>query len=242
MKYVSYILSIVWIVLLFNIFLSYSSTSYRAFLKDSKSKMMWVSTEEVIKKMNKEQLEVNIKILNSIDKLNENLDILSKKQSLNYAQTNSWETSNFTETDSWNITLSSTWNIVNSKPISLELPWILVTKLMPGINPRKVENNWLFWIKNNKTLESVIYSTYYDEKKRVRIFVLNKSYNDILTLMKWVHSFKINESDIFFGYTFYLNSIKKDTKNRFVTLFEWVSVWFEVENTSYDLLKKSLLN
>lgn len=234
MKYTSYVLSIIWIVLLLNIFLSYSSSSYRAFLKDSKSKMMWVTSEEVIVKMNKDQIEVNSKILNSIDKLNENLDKIGKKEFVR-------ETSNLTwATSTW---LSLTWNELEPKKIeSLDLPGTLLVKLMPEINPKKVDNNWVFWIKNEKFYTSIKYATYYDEKKKIKIFVFDKKYDEMLSNFKLANLYKINEADTFFGYTFFLNPLKKDLKNRFVTLFEWIAVWFEVEKTDYEMLKKSLLN
>ena len=38
-----------------------------------------MSKEDAIEKMNKDQIEVNTKILNSIDKLNENIEKLNQK-------------------------------------------------------------------------------------------------------------------------------------------------------------------
>lgn len=229
MKYVSYILSWIAIVLLFNIFLSYSSVSYRSFLRDTKDKMMWVSKEEVITKMSKDQIEINTKILNSIDKLNENLDKLDKNKINNTLSldTSSWETL------SWETT---------KKTELLDIPWTLVTKLLPNINPLKVENSWIFDIKNDKSIDELNYVTYNDTKKRIKIYVFEKSYDELKVLFKLNSKYKVNESDNFFWYSFYLNPVKKDIKIRFVTQLEWKAIWFDILKTNYELLKKSLLN
>ncbi|MDD2565720.1 MAG: hypothetical protein PHZ26_04080 [Candidatus Gracilibacteria bacterium] len=227
MKYTSYVLSVIGIVLLLNIFLSYSSGTYRTFLKDTKSKMMGVTNEEVIVKMNKDQIEINTKILNSIDKLNDNLDKIGKKEITREITINSGST--------------SSGNTISGNEL-LDLPGTLVGKLMPKINPKKIENEGVFGIKNEKFYEAIKYATYYDEKKKIKIFVFDKSYPDMLSNFKLTNLYKINEADTFFGYTFFLNPLKKDLSNRFVTLFEGNAVGFEVEKTNYEILKKSLLN
>lgn len=227
MKYASYILSWIAVVLLFNIFLSYSSVTYRGFLKDTKDKMMWVSKNDVIEKMSKDQMEINTKILNSIDKLNENLDNLSKnKQSISTISSSG-------ETQSW---------VTTTIPAILDMPWTLVTKLLPKINPLKVENTWVFDIKKDKAFEELKYITYNDSKKRVKVFIFEKSYDELKTLFKSNTTYKFNESDNFFWYSFYLNPSKTDIKIRFVTQLEWKAVWFEVYKNNYELLKDSLLN
>lgn len=240
MKYTSYILSVIWIILLLSIILSYSSTTFRVFLKDSKSKMMWVTNEEVILKMNEDQIEVNSKILSSLDKLNENLEKIDKKNpTIREVQVNTWSEVLDLEL-SWAIL---TWTLDNEESVSkIELPWTLISKLMPQIIPRKIDNAWFFWIKDEKIIEKINYVTYEDSKKKIKVFVFWIKYEQLLAFMKKNNTFKINESDTFFGYTFYLNMIKKDDKIRFVTLFEWIAVWFETEKNSYEIVKKTLLN
>lgn len=233
MKYVSYILSVIAIILLFNIFLSYASVSYRGFLKDTKDKMMWVSKTDVIEKMSKDQMEINSKILNSIDKLNENIDNLSKNSTKNW--NNSWISNNLTntwETQSWTVNLAN----------ELEIPWTLLTKLQPKINPIKSENSWIFDTKNNKDFDWIEYITYIDTKKRIKIFVFDMAYSELKDLFKSKSKFSVNEVDNFFGFTFFLNPIKKDIKVRFVTQVEWKAVWFELLKNSYELIKEELQN
>jgi len=230
MKYASYILSWLAVILLLNIFLSYSSTSYKGFLRDTKDKMMWVSKDDVIVKMNKDQIEVNTKILNSIDKLNENIDKLGKTK----IQTNSTETEN----SIWD---TLTWETIK-KTTPLDIPWTLVTKLLPDINPIKSENTWIFDIKNDKSFDELKYITYNDNKKRIKVYVFENSYDELKVLFKLNSKYKVNESDNFFWYSFYLNPAKKDIKIRFITQLEWKAIWFEILKNSYELLKKSLLN
>jgi len=230
MKYASYIISWIAVVLLFNIFLSYSSLTYRGFLKDTKDKMLWVSKTDVIEKLSKDQVEINTKILNSIDKLNENIDKLNKD----------------TKHTNWLI-LTASWELISSWETSqsaqtLEMPTTLVTKLLPKINPLKVTNNWVFDIKNSKIFDDLKYITFSDSNKRIKIYIFNDSYDEIKKLFKLNSKFSVNESDNFFWFSFYLNPLKKDLKIRFVTQIEWKAVWFDLYKNNYELLKENLLN
>lgn len=53
--------------------------------------------------------------------------------------------------------------------------------------------------------------------------------------------YEINETDQFFGFTFFLNPIKKDKTIRFVTSIEGKAVGIEVTKSYYPALKKILL-
>ncbi|EKE28798.1 MAG: hypothetical protein ACD_3C00013G0011 [uncultured bacterium (gcode 4)] len=242
MKYASYILSIIWVVLLFNIFMSYSSPSYRAFLRDTKTNMSWVSKEDALEKMNKDQIEVNSKILNSIDKLNESIDSLNRKnKELSRAVnlTDSWEILEPT----WTWTINSSWITIPEIPKQnlLDIPKTLQDKLWENSIPKKIENVWIFWIKDDKLFDKVEYTTYFNFKKRLTIYVFEKDYKTMLSNLKMANAYKVKESDNLFWFTFYLNPIKADNKIRFVTLIEWVAIWFEIEKPFYESLKKSLL-
>ena len=87
MKYASYILTAIAALLIFNIFLSYSSESYRGFLRDTKNRFAWNDKTEVIEKLAKDNIEANTKVYNILDKINQNLEKESderKKQALAY--------------------------------------------------------------------------------------------------------------------------------------------------------------
>ena len=70
----------------------------------------------------------------------------------------------------------------------------------------------------------IAYSTYLDDRKNVKIYAFNETYDTLLLNMKLASSvYTLNETDQFFGYTFFLNPAKKDSKDttiRFVTALE----------------------
>lgn len=238
MKYVSYILATLGVILLLNIFLSYSSDSYRLFLKDSKIKMIWVSKEDQLEKMNKDQSLINEKILDSIDKLNENLDDLKKKTEEKEIKPNidqTFETGSMSST--WD---TNTWteNIETKK--DSELPWMLITKLMPEINPLRIENEWLFSLTEKDLNNKIEYTTYFDSKSNIKVYLFDLPYDSLLKEFKWMKKYWTNETWTFFSYTFFLNPVKKDPMVRLITMLEWKTVWFETDKTWYSLLKKSL--
>ncbi|HBA45400.1 TPA: hypothetical protein DEG21_01470 [Patescibacteria group bacterium] len=68
------------------------------------------------------------------------------------------------------------------------------------------------------------YSSYFDEKKNMKIYVFEKGYGDIMTIIRKYSKYKINEKNNFFGYSFYLNPIFKDDKVRFIVQLEAKSV------------------
>jgi len=56
--------------------------------------------------------------------------------------------------------------------------------------------------------------------------------------------YTLNETDQFFGYTFFLNPVKKDPKDktvRFITAIEGRAVGVEVPKNYYSTFKKMLL-
>jgi hypothetical protein len=122
----------------------------------------------------------------------------------------------------------------------LDIPKTLNDKLGTTFELKKIENAWIFWIKDNKAFTGVEYSTYYNFKRRLNVYVFDKDYKTMLSNFKQANAYKINEADNFFWFTFYLNPLKADNKTRFVTLIEWTVVWFEIEKPFYETLKKSL--
>lgn len=91
----------------------------------------------------------------------------------------------------------------------------------------------------------IVYSTYYDEKKNIKIYAFEETYDTLLLNMKLTSSvYKLNETDQFFGYTFFLNPTKKDPKDttvRFITALEGRAIGVEVPKNYYSSLKRMLL-
>lgn len=91
----------------------------------------------------------------------------------------------------------------------------------------------------------IIYSTYLDEKKKVKIYAFNHTYDTMLLNMKLTNSvYILNETDQFFGYTVFLNPTKKDPKDvtiRFITALEGRAIGVEVPKNYYSTFKKMLL-
>ncbi len=231
MKLLSYIIFVLAIVFGMNLFLSFYSETYYWLIKNVKQNLFWNKQElSTINLKFEQQDEINIKLLKSIDKLNKNID------KINYTipASNSWLT------NSWLIT-STIIPPKNNNEI-LWIPDLLNIKLMPNIVVNKINNNWLFNLLNNPIFKDLKYSTYYNNKYKLKIFIIDLSYNEVLQRFQNLHTlYEIYESNNFFGYTFYLNSIKKDNKTRFIIVLEWKTIWFEIDKNNYDFLKQILL-
>ncbi len=113
---------------------------------------------------------------------------------------------------------------------------------MPDVMPKKTENTGFFGIQ---IMDKLGYNTYVDEKRKIKIYAFSDSYDVILLNMKLAGSvYTLNETDQFFGFTFFLNPTKKDSKDttvRFVTALEGRAVGVEVPKSYYLSLKKMLL-
>jgi hypothetical protein len=222
MKLLSYIIFVLAIVFWINLFLSNYSETYYWLIKNLKQDIFWNTTElNNIDLKFEQQNKINSKLLESIDKLNENIDKINHP----VPTFNSW------------------WiNIPKNNDDILWIPDSLYIKLMPDIIVNKINNSWIFNILDNPIFKNVNYSTYYNTKNKLKIFVIDLPYNEILLRFKNLHTiYEIYESNNFFGYTFYLNSIKQDSKTRFITMLEWVTIWFEIDKNNYDFLKQLLL-
>lgn len=108
--------------------------------------------------------------------------------------------------------------------------------------PKKTENAGFFGIQ---IMDKLPYNTYIDEKRKIKIYAFSDSYDTILLNMKLTSSvYTLNETDQFFGFTFFLNPTKKDSKDttvRFVTALEGRAIGVEVPKNYYASFKKMLL-
>lgn len=67
---------------------------------------------------------------------------------------------------------------------------------MPEVTLKKVENDGFFGIK---VMGNVQYNTYWDERKKIKIYAFRETYNDFLLNMKLTSSvYSLNETDQFF--------------------------------------------
>lgn len=116
---------------------------------------------------------------------------------------------------------------------------LMLTRLMPDVFLKKTENKGIFDIHIFSSLD---YTTYIDEKAKVKIYVFAEPYSVMLSNLKLVSSvYAINESDTFFDATFYLNATnKKDTTIRFVTSLEGRAIGLEIPKSLYPKIKKLL--
>ena len=217
MRIFSYLLSTLAIFLILNIVLSFSFIWYRDFLKNIKNQINWTNIVKEENLLNKNN-EVNERLLSTIEELSQNIEKISSKDSLT----------------------GSIQNLTNTGIENLWLPNSLAFKILPQFNPLKVENNWFFDIKS-QDVSSLKYSSFFDEKRNLKIYVFEKGYGDLMTIIRKYSKYKINEKNNFYWYSFYLNPIFKDDKVRFIVQLEAKSVWFEINNSNYEQLKILLL-
>lgn len=110
---------------------------------------------------------------------------------------------------------------------------------MPDITLKKIENSGIF---NIFIFSRIEYSTYQDDKKRIKVYAFDEDYETLLSNMKLTSNvYAVNETDQFFGYTFFLNPIKKDNTIRLVTSLEGHAIGIETTKSYYPTLKKMLL-
>lgn len=128
-----------------------------------------------------------------------------------------------------------------STPIEpdISVSGLFLAKIMPDIDLKKTENKGIF---NIYLFNKIPFNTYIDEKKKIKIYAFGETYDTMLANLKLTSSvYKINETDQFFWYTFFLNPTRKDSIIRFVTAMEWRAIGIEVPKSYYPTLKKMLL-
>ena len=90
--------------------------------------------------------------------------------------------------------------------------------------------------------DTIEYMTYEDKAKKMKVYAFDNEYDYLKTNFKLLENmYKVNETDTFFGYTFFLNPIKDDGIVRFVTKVDGRSVGVEISKRWYKALKKLLV-
>lgn len=130
---------------------------------------------------------------------------------------------------------------VTNTPTESDIPvsGLFLAKIMPDIDLKKTDNKGIF---NIYLFNKIPFTTYADEKKKIKVYAFGETYDTMLANLKLTSSvYKINETDQFFGYTFFLNPTRKDSTIRFVTAMEGRAIGIEVPKSYYPTLKKMLL-
>ncbi|MDD2486935.1 MAG: hypothetical protein PHS92_01010 [Candidatus Gracilibacteria bacterium] len=226
MRIVSYFVSFIALTLFLNIIISFASPSYKSFLKDTKGRFFKI--EEIRSVDLKPKTDYNEKIIESIEKLNENISKIDINNNKKEIIEESGMTNIGALADTGTVAIDELEKIPASIRIKLE-----------KISLKKIENRGIYDI--NKLDKDVYYTSYYDETNKILVYVFESNYGIMMDHFRTDKTYKINEANNFFGYGFYLNPIKKDDKVRFVIQIEGKSIGFEVNKGNYELLKKILL-
>jgi hypothetical protein len=236
MRVITYILLTLSCLFAINVFVAASSPSYKTFLQEIKSNIIpgYTSATTQKKRLTAEDIR-NDKLIQSLDRLSEKVEAIQVNSVNNLMQNSGATLSGATNSGA----TTSTGIVTPPKPpVELTIPGALLARLMPQFLPSKVENVNAFGLK---TFDSVGYATFADNKKRLKIYVLDITYDAIKSVFKTNEkNFKMNETDTFFGYTFFLNPTKKDNLIRFVMFVDGKTIGVETMKNSYPLIKKLL--
>lgn len=240
MRTFSYILIALVTVFVLNIALSFSLPAYRNAFVNVRSTLFPFSKKAPSQDLAEVKQSENTRLAESLDRIDKHIESLSdaKKTGTGTIALNG-------ATATGTVSASSGSVIPQEeapKEPDIPLSGIFLQKIMPDIMPKKIENKGFFGIQ---VMGKILYNTYLDEHKRVKIYTFNETYDTLLINMKLTGSvYTLNETDQFFGYTFFLNPVKKDPKDktvRFITAIEGRAVGVEVPKNYYSTFKKMLL-
>ena len=135
MRIVSYVISFLALFLFLNIILSFASPGYKNFLKNTKDHYLKTETVAVVNDT-KPKTDYNEKIIKSIEKLNDHITKIEEDSKK--AQTDTGIIANTgTLINSWSVKIDELAKIPES-----------IRKKIESLNLKKIENNWIFSIKN----------------------------------------------------------------------------------------------
>ncbi|MDD2892078.1 MAG: hypothetical protein PHQ95_03875 [Candidatus Gracilibacteria bacterium] len=243
MRIFSYILTALVTIFVLNIALSFSLPSYRNTLVNIRTSI-FPSLSMPENEMEEQKKQENSRLLESLDRIDKHIESLNEIKNVRTEMITASGTINgetiFTD-DTLSGALISAEEIVPQE-LTIPLSGLFLAKIMPEIILKKIDNNGFFDIQITKKM---LYNTYRDEKKKITIYAFKDTYDTLLLNMKLANKiYSINETDQFFGYTFFLNLLKNDPKNttvRFVTALEGQAIGVEVTREYYPILKKMLL-
>lgn len=239
MRIFSYILSALVTVFVINIALSFSLPSYRNALVDARTALFGTTRNVAEVPLADDKDTGNARLAESLERLDKHIESLAAPK---ISGTGTLVSSGTVGTGT--LGTGASVSVEESAPKELVIPvsGLFLSKIMPEVMLKKTENKGFFGIQ---VMDKLPYSTYLDEKTRVRVYAFQDTYDNVLLNLKLASKvYAINETDQFFGFTFFLNPVKKDPKDtlvRFVTAVEGRAIGVEVPANYYSTLKKMLL-
>lgn len=235
MRIVSYIFLVIVTVFLTNAAVSFVSPGYRTILHDAKVRLTGEQAET------EKQNATDKRLVDSLDRIDQSIQSLSSTGNTVVTPTPVVVASGTTLSGA-TVPVAPT-PVVASPPAPVEpdvsVSGMFLAKIMPEITLKKIDNSGIF---NIFIFNKIEYTSYQDEKKRIKVYAFAPNYDTMLANLKLTSSvYAINETDQFFGYTFFLNPVKKDDTIRFVTSLEGHAIGVEVSKKYYPTLKKMLL-
>lgn len=239
MRIFSYILTALVAIFIVNVAFSFSFPAYREVLVKVRSSIFPPSASEIQEAKSRET-----------DRLAESLERIDKQMaSLSETRQTSTGTSVASGVINPENTSGSTLSgsilpeeEVEPKESDIPLSGLFLSRVMPDVTLKKVENTGFFGIQ---VMGRILYNTYADDKKNIKVYAFSETYDTLRINMKLTSSiYTLNETDQFFGYTFFLNPTKKDPKDtivRFITTLEGRAIGIEVPKGYYPTLKQMLL-
>lgn len=248
MRIFSYILAALVTVFVINIALSFSLPAYRNALVSVRSNILPFWKQAPTREGGDERKSESARLAESLDRIDKHIESLTGtgKTGTGTVTLTGTTQSGTTTSGATSATVSSgsaaPQEEVAPKEPDIPLSGIFLQKIMPDIMPKKIENKGFFGIQ---VMGKIRYNTYMDDAKKVKIYSFSETYDTLLINMKLTSSvYMLNETDQFFGYSFFLNPVKKDSKDktvRFVTAIEGRAIGVEVPKNYYSTLKKMLL-
>lgn len=179
----------------------------------------------------------NDQIVASLKSINETLRLLVIQQSNQLQKQTS-------ATASTQATNNSGENLPSTKPVNdtvITLPKLLLLRLVPYVKLQHIPNAGIFGITSFD--DKLTYSTYIDNTKHIKMYAFGKDYDNLLANFQLLNTlYNVNQTDTFFGYTFFINPVKADSTVRFVIKINDSAVAIEVPKAGYADLKKLLLH
>lgn len=196
MRTFSYILIALVTIFVINIALSFSLPSYRDMLVNVRSNILPFQKKAPSQDVGNEKKSENERLTESLDRIDKHiasLDDTKKAGTGTVAQSGTTTTGTGTSAASGSIAPQE--ELAPKEP-DIPLSGIFLQKIMPEIMPKKIENKGFFSIQ---VMGKILYNTYLDESKKVKIYAFNETYDTLLINMKLTSSvYTLNETDQFF--------------------------------------------
>ena len=186
MRVFSYTLAALVTIFVINIALSFSLPSYRNVLVNIRASIY--PPLDVVPQTDKVKIGDidNIRLVESLDRIDKHIESLTEAKQINQ---------NIITTNDISGTISPEID-TTPKKIDIPLSGIFLVKIMPEVTLKKVENDGFFGIK---VMGDIQYNTYWDERRKIKIYAFEETYDAFLLNMKLTRSvYTLNETDQFF--------------------------------------------